>query len=88
MPGVILRALPASWHMPESMAAHIIGEPTLWDAGVRLMHAGDPDEWKAVTASVDIIYSNREVIKSCARDSIKTKKIIKCIIRVGPQLYN
>ena len=45
LPGVVLRAFPTSWHMPESMAAHIIGEETLWDAGVRLMHAGDPYTW-------------------------------------------
>ena len=47
LPGFLLRAL-LRWHMLESMAAPIIGEPKLWDAGDRLMRAGDPDAWEGV----------------------------------------
>src|SRR3546814_1407261 len=43
LPGVLLRASPQSWHMPENMASNIIGEPSLWEAGARLMQAHDPD---------------------------------------------
>ncbi|PBN44743.1 DUF6118 family protein [Sphingobium sp. D43FB] len=51
LPGAVLRALPTSWHMPEGMAAHIMGEASLWDAGERMMHAGDADAWEAITAA-------------------------------------
>lgn len=30
---------PQSWHWPERVAGRTIGEPTLWDAGIRLMRA-------------------------------------------------
>ncbi|MEG8222342.1 DUF6118 family protein [Sphingomonas sp. HH69] len=61
LPGVVLRALPTSWHMPENMAAHIMGEASLWDAGERMMHAGDPDAWEAITAAAE----TRRVAGSC-----------------------
>ena len=83
LPGATLRALPASWHMPESMAAHSIGEPTLWDAGVRLMRAGDPDGWQAVVAAAEMRHDNREVIAACERAASKVKKPVRCTVRVG-----
>ncbi|MDR0807805.1 MAG: DUF6118 family protein [Gemmobacter sp.] len=42
LPGMIARELPASWLIPERMARHMMGEPTLWQAGARLMHADPP----------------------------------------------
>lgn len=47
LPGAILRALPDSWHGPEKMAAHIVGEPSMWEAGERLMQVGNPDGWRS-----------------------------------------
>lgn len=82
MPGVILRALPTSWHMPESMAAHIIGETSLWDAGVRLMRAGDPDAWLAVSAATEMRHDNREIIAACEQDAAKTNHPVRCTITV------
>lgn len=29
LPGAVVRELPKSWHMPERMAAHIMGETSL-----------------------------------------------------------
>lgn len=86
LPGVLLRALPTHWHMPESMAAHIIGEPTLWDAGARLMRAGDPDAWRAITAAAAMRRDNLDVISDCEKEAIKVKRPARCTIRVGRQL--
>lgn len=83
MPGVVLRALPTSWHMPESMAAHIIGEPTLWDAGIRLMRAGDPDAWLAITAAAGMRHDNRKALAACERASVQAKQLVRCTIKVG-----
>lgn len=82
LPGVFLRALPTSWHMPESMAAHIIGEVTLWDAGARLMQAGDPDAWQAITAAVEMRQNNLEVVAKCRKAAGHIKKPVRCIIQV------
>lgn len=83
MPGVILRALPTSWHLPESMAAHIIGEPTLWDAGVRMIRAGDPDAWQAIAAAAEMRHDNREVIAKCEQTAAKANQPVRCTIKVG-----
>ncbi|WP_336970793.1 DUF6118 family protein [Sphingobium aromaticiconvertens] len=83
LPGVILRALPTSWHMPENMAAHIIGEPTLWDAGVRLMRAGDPDAWQAIIDAAKMRHDNREVISVCEQTAAKANQPVRCTIKVG-----
>ena len=61
VPGVILRAMPQSWHMPEAMAAHIVGEPTLWEAGVRLMRADSASAWMALNSAAEVLRENREL---------------------------
>lgn len=87
MPGVILRALPASWHMPESMAAHIIGEPSLWEAGIRLMQAESPQAWRATSAAAEMRRDNREKIAACEKAALSAKKQVRCTIRIGhPQI--
>ena len=82
LPGVILRAMPQSWHMPENMARHIVGEPTLWEAGTRLMQAGSPDAWSTLVAADEIRRENREAIDACARKAREGKRSVRCTIRV------
>lgn len=83
IPGVILRALPTGWHMPESMAAHIVGEPALWDAGVRLMRAGDPQAWQTLTAAIEIWRDNRNVLDVCTQKADKNEQPVPCNITVS-----
>jgi hypothetical protein len=82
LPGVVVRALPMSWHMPESMAAHIIGEPSLWDAGVRLMRADSPEAWQFVTDAVDSWRDNRQTIADCQKAAMKARRSVECAIRL------
>ena len=82
MPGVILRALPASWHMPETMAAHIIGEPSLWEAGGRMMRAGDPGSWRSTILAIEMRQDNRETIETCERAATKAGKPVRCTVRI------
>lgn len=65
LPGVILRALPQGWHMSEAMAAHIIGEPTLWEAGARLMRADNRRAWQALIDAADVLADNRGAFEKC-----------------------
>ena len=80
LPGVTLRAMPQSWHMPESMAAHIIREPTMWEAGARLMQADSPQAWRAVISAAEIWSENREVIEKCYEAVEELKKPVNCTI--------
>lgn len=82
LPGVILRTLPQSWHMPENMARHIIGEPTLWEAGIRMMRADDPDHWQAIIGAAEMRRDNREAIDACERKAAKARKVVRCTISI------
>lgn len=85
LPGVFLRALPQNWHMPENMARHIIGEPTLWEAGSRLMQAHDPDMWNAIVDADGISRDNHDAIVKCERAAIKSKQPARCIVKIRPR---
>jgi len=82
LPGVILRALPQGWHMPESMAVHIIGEPTLWEAGARLMRADSPQAWEGLKTADQIWRDNRDAIAGCERTIAKAKQPVRCTIMI------
>jgi hypothetical protein len=82
LPGVVLRALPDSWHMPESMAAHIIGEPTLWEAGIRMMRAGSEEAWQALANAAEMLRDNREAIEACEQTASKAKEPVRCSIKI------
>jgi hypothetical protein len=83
LPGVILRALPASWHMPEKMAAQMVGAPSVWEAGSRLMEAGSPDRWREIVAADALRRENRDAIARCERSAAKAAEPVRCTVRIG-----
>lgn len=83
LPGTIVRSLPQSWRMPEKMAAHIVGAPSVWEGGVRLMHAGSPEAYEAIAAAAVMRQDNREKIAGCEKAALKVKKAVPCTIEVG-----
>jgi len=83
LPGVILRALPQSWQMPESMAAHIVGAPTLWEAGARLMRADRPQAWNALNRAAEVLHDNQEAIERCQKKrNPTTKSQDRCMVEI------
>ena len=82
LPGVVLRTLPQSWHMPENMARHIIGEPTLWEAGNRMMRAGGADSWRSTIIAVEMWRDNRDAIARCERAATKARKSVRCTVNI------
>lgn len=82
LPGLIARILPTSWHLPERIAARTVREPTLWDAGTRLMQAGNPEGWQAIVDAADMRQANREAIDACLQRAAKAKQPVRCMIRV------
>jgi len=83
IPGVILRAVPTGWHMPENMAAHIVGEPALWDAGARMMRAGDPQAWRTLVAAIEIWRENRNALDTCTQKARKSEQPVPCTIHIS-----
>lgn len=82
-PGWAASMAPQSWHWPEGAARRTMGEPTLWDAGIRLMQAGNPEGWQAIVDAADMRQANRDTINACERAAIKAKEPVRCTIRIG-----
>lgn len=85
LPGAVARALPESWHVPESMAAHVAGGPTVWEAGVRIMRAGSPEAYRAIADAAEMRHQNRDVIAACEENAAKRQKPVRCTVTVAPR---
>ena len=80
----IARLMPASWLWPERGAMRVLGEPTMWDAGARLMARGSPASWEMIVAANPLADGNREALQACRVAATKAKKPARCTIEVKP----
>ena len=85
-PGWAASIGPQGWHWPEGVARRVLGEPTLWDAGIRLMRAGNPEGWQAIVDAADIARENRDALTACQKDAAKAKERVRCTIKVASPL--
>lgn len=83
LPGTIARAVPASWHWPERMAARMTGESSLWDAGARLMQSDRPQVWSALVEAADLLRDNRDAIDACRKSASRSSQPVRCTVRIG-----
>lgn len=84
LPGALLRAMPAAWAMPEKMAAHIVGEPDLWEAGSRMIRADNPHAWRAIADAATLLRDNQGSIAACQQSAHRAKKPVRCEIEIAP----
>ena len=84
LPGTIARAMPERWHWPERMAARMVGQDTLWSAGIRMMRADDPVIWDAIVLASRIEQENREVIAGCVKNANGGGQVVRCSVKVPP----
>lgn len=84
LPGAFARALPDRWQLPERMAAHIVGAPTIWEGGVRLMQVGSPEAYRAISAAAVMRHDNKEKIAKCEKAAAKARRAIRCTIQIEP----
>ena len=80
--GPFARSLPASWLLPERMAARSLRLP-MWEGGKRMMRAGDTRAYAGVVAGNRLVTANRETLAACDRQATKTGKTVRCAIEVG-----
>jgi hypothetical protein len=83
MPGAIARSMPESWRWPERMATRMLGQPTIVDAGIRLIRSENPAQWDAIADSARFERDNREAISRCKQTARKTKTAVSCVVRVN-----
>lgn len=84
VPGVVVRALPDRWQVPEWMAARTLDLPK-WEAGQRLMRAAAPDAFANIAAGDRIITANRKAVEACHKAAVKSGKAVNCTLRITPQ---
>lgn len=77
--GLIARALPAGWSVPEKMAAATLNLDR-WDAGARLMQSANPQGWAQVAVGAKLERENRPALEDCWRAATRTGKAQRCIV--------
>ena len=81
--GPIVRSMPASWLLPERMAARSLRMP-MWEAGQRLMRAGDAQAFAGVLAGNRLAVANRETLEACRKRANKVGGTARCAVSVEP----
>ncbi|WP_426386943.1 DUF6118 family protein [Sphingobium sp. R-21] len=81
-PGWAASLAPSGWNWPERLATRTMGEPSPWDAGIRLMLAGNPEGWQAILDAVNIARDNRDTLVACQQMAAKAKRSVPCSISV------
>lgn len=82
LPGFIAHLAPTGWYWPERLAARTVREPTLWQAGTRIMRADSPAAWQSIDDAAELRRDNREAIDACERQADKAKQPVRCTIRM------
>lgn len=81
-PGWAASIGPQSWLWPEKLARRTLGEPTLWDAGTKMLQAGNPAAWNALVKGADTLSANRRALERCEGAAAKADGPIRCTIEV------
>lgn len=84
LPGTIARVMPEIWHWPERMAARIVGAPSRWDAGARLMQSDSPEAWNALVQAADIQRDNRDALDACRKTAATSEQPVRCSVKIRP----
>jgi hypothetical protein len=80
----IARTLPASWQIPEDMAASTLNLP-MWEAGRHLMIADAPANWNAIVDAWNVVQGDRKTVDGCLKAAAKTKATVRCTIKIEPE---
>ena len=82
VPGLVAREVaPASWQLPERMAARTLDLPR-WEAGQRMMQSASPTAFRAIVAADRIVTANREAIEACSKAAARKRETVRCTITI------
>ncbi|RJG55848.1 hypothetical protein D0Z70_07350 [Sphingobium terrigena] len=82
-PGWTASLAPDGWRWPERVATRTMGEPSPWDAGIRLMRTGNPSGWNAIVAAAEVWRENEDAIANCQKEATKANQPVRCTLRIG-----
>lgn len=80
--GPIARALPASWSVPEKMAAATL-RLDRWEAGARLMRTANSALWNELVASDQLWRANSLALEVCKRAAEHKGVAQRCMVTVS-----
>ena len=83
LPGTIARAMPESWQLPERMARKSVGEPSIVEAGIRLIRSQNPEAWEELAEAQRVLSANREKLSRCTEKAPKEERPVSCSIRIA-----
>ncbi|RPF72455.1 DUF6118 family protein [Aurantiacibacter spongiae] len=83
LPGAIARTMPESWHWPERIARRMVGEPTIVEAGIRLIRSQNPEAWEELAEAQRILSENRDGLERCVERARKAERAISCTIEIA-----
>ncbi|RJX66082.1 hypothetical protein D6858_14060 [Tsuneonella suprasediminis] len=83
LPGTVARAMPESWQWPERMARKAVGEPTILEAGMRLIRSQNAEGFEELMATHRILNANREALEHCSERAENTTDAVSCHIQIG-----
>jgi hypothetical protein len=86
-PGIVIRATPENWNLPERIAAWSIGGDP-WDAGSRIMEVSDPQRSKLVHEASQLASENRQILERCAGLAEKRQGAVTCAVVLRPKTRN
>ena len=81
--GPLARLLPASWAVPEKLAAATLHQDRA-TAGQQMIASVNPQEWAASVAAIRLSRANQEVLAACRAAARRVDRAKLCEIRVGP----
>lgn len=84
LPGTIARAMPESWQWPERMARKAVGEPTIVEAGIRLIRSQNPEGFDELMTAHSILNANREALDRCKERAREKERSVSCSIELSP----
>ena len=82
LPGTIARAMPESWHWPERMARKAVGEPTIVEAGMRLIRSQNPEAFEELITAHSILNANRDDLDRGTEKARQEERPVSCSIQI------
>ena len=82
--GLLLAPLVASVlpYGMNSRVAALVMKADRWNAGMALMEMGNPEAWRSVVESTELVRVNQDALKTCRQAAAKTKKEQRCTVNV------
>ena len=80
--GPVARALPASWSVPERMAAATL-RLDRWQGGARMMAGANPQGWAQLAKAAELDRTNRVALDDCRRTAARTARAQRCVVVVA-----